>query len=123
MKPILVVDDEPMLRSVVARMLADQGFAALEAPDGATALEVVQRQGKDVALVLTDVVMPGVDGIALLEHLTRMHPGLPVLLMSGYSDRELELRSLAAPCGILRKPFSSATLLNEVRRCLGEVAA
>lgn len=123
MKPIVVVDDEPMLRSIVTRMLADHGFRALEATDGLAALELLNGLGRDVGLVLTDIVMPELDGIALLERLARTHPGVPVLLMSGYSEHELELRRLVSPCGILRKPFSSTALIAEVRRCLTTAAA
>ena len=122
MSTILVADDEPMLRSLVGRMLADHGYTALEAPDGAAALDIVSGSSRSVSLVLSDIVMPRLDGIALLERLSRSHPGLPVVLMSGYSDAELAVRTYAAPCGILRKPFSTAMLIAEVRRCLTTAA-
>ena len=118
MKQILVVDDEPMLRSLVGRMLTDAGYSVLEAADGGEALHVLERFGRDLALVISDVVMPKVNGIELLERLSLSHRGLPVVLMSGYRERELLAQGLAAPCAMLEKPFSSAALLAEVRRCL-----
>ncbi len=122
MNTIVVADDEPMLRSLVSRMLADHGYTTLEAPDGAAALDILTVPDRKVALVLSDIVMPRLDGISLLERLSRSHPGLPVVLMSGYSDAELAVRTFAAPCGILRKPFSAAMLIAEVRRCLTAAA-
>jgi len=115
---ILVVDDEPMLRSLVGRMLADEGFPVLEAADGREALDALEQFGRDVALVITDVVMPRVSGVELLERLSVSHRGLPVVLMSGYRERQLLERGLTAPCAMLEKPFSAAVLLAEVRRCL-----
>ena len=122
MKPIIVADDEPWIRTVASRVLTEEGFEVLEAADGTEALSLIERHPSGVALVVSDIVMPGVNGIELAERLARTHPRLPVVLMSGYGARELAERGLASPCGVLTKPFLPAVLLAEVRRCLAGVA-
>lgn len=114
---ILVVDDEPSIRRFAARALLEEGFAVREAADGAQALEMVHAGG--VSVLVSDVVMPRLNGVQLMEALARSHPQLPVLLMSGYAAPELEGMGIAAPCGLLTKPFSAERLIEEVRRCLG----
>jgi DNA-binding NtrC family response regulator len=113
---ILVVDDEPTVRRFAARVLADEGFAVREASDGAEALEIVRGGG--VSALVSDVVMPRLNGVQLMERLARTHPTLPVVLMSGYAARELEGMGIAAPCALIIKPFSADRLVEEVRRCL-----
>jgi DNA-binding NtrC family response regulator len=114
---ILVVDDEPSIRRFAARVLLDEGFAVREAADGAQALEIVHSGG--ISVLVSDVVMPRLNGVQLMEALARSHPRLPVLLMSGYASPELEGMGIAAPCGLLTKPFAAEVLVEEVRRCLG----
>lgn len=119
---ILVVDDEPGVRLLVCRMLAQGGYGTCEAADGAEALASL-RAGLPVDLVLSDVAMPQLNGVQLLEALSVSHPDLPVLLMSGYAAEDLVARGIAAPCGIVRKPFTPERLHDEVRRCLSEWSA
>jgi DNA-binding NtrC family response regulator len=119
---ILVVDDEPGVREMVCRMLAQGGYGTCEAADGAEALASL-RAGLPVDLVLSDVAMPQLNGVQLVEALSVSHPGLPVLLMSGYAVQDLVARGIAAPCGIVMKPFTPERLLDEVRRCLSEWSA
>jgi two-component system, cell cycle sensor histidine kinase and response regulator CckA len=116
---ILVVDDDPVVRELVCRMLAEGGYGTSEAAHGAEALAFVQA-GLAVDLVLSDVVMPELTGVELLEAVSVSHPDLPVLLMSGYAVEDLAARGIAAPCGILVKPFTQERLLDEVARCLSE---
>ena len=118
MKLILVVDDEPHVRQVAVRMLEDGGYQVLEATDGADALTMLEGGMHAVNLVVTDVVMPRVTGLQLLERLSVTHPGLPVIVMSGFSAVALSERGIAVPCAVLSKPFQAAQLLDEVRRCL-----
>ena len=122
MKSIIVVDDDPAVRRAAARLLAEEGFRVLEASDGDEAIRLAERHGPDIGLVVTDIVMPRLNGIELLERLSRIHPALPVVLMSGYTSNELMGRALVAPCGILRKPFAPEALIDEVRRCLATAA-
>jgi CheY-like chemotaxis protein len=116
---ILVVDDEPDVRRMICRILARGGYGTYEAADGAEALASL-RAGLAVDLVLSDIVMPQVDGVKLLEALSVSHPDLPVLLMSGHAAPDLTARGIAAPCGLVMKPFTQERLVEEVRRCLSE---
>jgi len=114
---VLIVDDEALIRAYAARVLAGANYHVLQAHDGLDALALI-RETDDLALVVSDIVMPGMSGVELLERLGPARPQLPVLLMSGYTTQELHARGLAAPCGVLEKPFSATQLLSAVARCL-----
>jgi two-component system cell cycle sensor histidine kinase/response regulator CckA len=115
---ILVVDDEPLVRRFAARVLEEEGFRVSEAPDGAEALRLLREEVPDADAVVSDIVMPRLNGVELLQILSSTHPQLPVLLMSGYASGELEGMGIAAPCAILAKPFAPERLVKELRRCL-----
>lgn len=115
---ILVVDDETAVRRFASRVLLKEGYEVTEASDGAEALELVEAQGGSFAVVVSDIVMPRVNGVELLQALTVSHPGLPVILMSGYATSALSELGIAAPCGIIPKPFPAERLLAEVQRCI-----
>ena len=83
MKSIIVVDDDAAVRRIASRILSEEGFRVLEASDGDEAIRLAERFGPDIGLVVTDIVMPRLNGIELLERLSRIHPALPVVLMSG----------------------------------------
>jgi CheY-like chemotaxis protein len=114
---VLVVDDEPLVRHFTSRVLLEQGYAVHEATDGVEAMAILDS-GRTVDCVVSDVVMPRLDGVKLLETLSLRRPGLPVILMSAYGSAQLAERGLAAPCAVLRKPFAPERLLQEVRRCI-----
>lgn len=120
LQQILVVDDETMVRRFASRILTEGGYGVVEAGDGAEALDLVVREKVSLDLVLTDVMMPRLSGVELLEHLSVMVPGLPVVLMSGFSAGDLTTRGISVPCGLLSKPFPPDRLLDEVRRCLDQ---
>ncbi len=122
MKSIIVVDDDAAVRRIAARILVEEGFRVLEACDGDEAIRLAELHGPNIGLVVTDIVMPRLNGIELLERLSRIDPSLPVVLMSGYTSHELMGRALVAPCGVLRKPFAPEALVDEVRRCLAAAA-
>jgi DNA-binding NtrC family response regulator len=113
-----VVDDEPLVRRFTARILEEEGFLVSQAADGIEALRLLREEVPDVDAVVSDVVMPRLNGVELLQVLSSTHPKLPVLLMSGYAGGELEGMGIAAPCGILAKPFAPERLVVELRRCL-----
>jgi two-component system cell cycle sensor histidine kinase/response regulator CckA len=115
---ILVVDDEPAVRRFASRVLSEEGFLVEEAVDGADALRRVRHSAASVDVVVSDVVMPRLNGVDLLRELATLRPSLPVILMSGYATDQLDGMGIAAPCGILTKPFSGDRLVEEVRRCL-----
>jgi signal transduction histidine kinase len=116
---ILIVEDEAAVRRMAARALAAQGYAILEAENGAEALEVLARGGSPIDLVLTDVVMPLVNGRELGERLSVERPGLRVLFMSGYTDDDIVRRGLLRPGSpFLQKPFMPGDLSRKVREVL-----
>jgi DNA-binding NtrC family response regulator len=117
---VLVVDDEPMLRSMSRRVLEEAGYAVQEAEDGAEALELVRGGLTAFHVVVADIVMPRLTGVELLQALAISHPDLPVLLMSGYGTEQFADLGIAVPCGFLAKPFLHQQLLTEVRRCIEE---
>jgi hypothetical protein len=115
---VLVVDDESAVRRFAIRTLEREGYSAFEARDGAEALELVQKGTTTFHVVVSDIVMPRLNGVELMRALALSHPDLPVLLMSGYAAGALTDMGIAAPCAILPKPFPPDRLLEEVRRCL-----
>jgi CheY-like chemotaxis protein len=113
---ILVVDDEGAVRRFALRVLEREGYSVAEARDGAEALEMV-KQGLSFDVVVTDIVMPRLNGVELMQALSTAKPDLPVILMSGYATGALAELGIVAPCAILAKPFPAERLLEEVRRC------
>ena len=108
------------MRGYAARILASEGYDVVEAGDGLEALERFQGEAPLPDLVLSDLLMPRLSGVELLSELSRLAPGVPVVLMSGYGTAELEKHGIAAPCAVLSKPFYPDALVAEVRRCLTE---
>jgi two-component system cell cycle sensor histidine kinase/response regulator CckA len=119
---VLVVDDEPVVRRYAARVLLSAGYEVHEAGDGQQALDFLEGRAGAVDVVVSDIVMPRLNGVELLETLSRAHPDLPVILMSGYGPAELAQRGIAAPCALLGKPFPPEKLVAEVQRCIRENA-
>jgi signal transduction histidine kinase/transcriptional regulator with GAF, ATPase, and Fis domain len=116
---ILIVEDESAVRRMAARALAGQGYTILEAENGAEALAVLARTAGPVDLVLTDVVMPILNGRELGERLAADRPELRVLFMSGYTDDDVVRRGLLRPgVPFLQKPFMPADLSRKVRAVL-----
>ena len=89
-----------------------------EAADGDEALELLNSGTVLAELVVSDIIMPRLNGVELLKALAETHPAIPVILMSAYADRELVEMGVVAPCGVLPKPFPAERLVQEVRRCL-----
>ena len=115
---VLVVDDETAVRRFAARVLEQGGFGVLQAGDGVEALELLKSQGQFVDAVVSDILMPRMNGVELMRKLSSTDPELPVLLMSGYPSRELSAQGIQVPCSVLSKPFAPEHLLAEVRRCV-----
>jgi len=121
---VLLVEDEPRVRDAVRRALESYGYTVLSAthPDEATTM--FQASEETVDMLLSDVVMPGYDGIELHRRLCIDHPELPVLFMSGYTDRSiLEDGVLAPGIPFIQKPFSPEQLVRKVRSVLDEADA
>lgn len=117
---ILIVDDERAVRRYVARILQQDGHTVYEAGDGDEALELLNSGTVPAELVVSDIVMPRLNGVELMKALAQTHPAVPVILMSAYADRELAEMGVVAPCGVLPKPFPAERLVQEVRRCLSK---
>jgi two-component system OmpR family response regulator len=115
---ILIVDDEPSVRDVMATVLLDAGYSVQTAADGHMALQIIDLAPPD--LIITDVMMPQLDGWALLDHAHEQNPSLPVILMSA-GDWIRGRRSTLIPDHVvfLAKPFAVEELLELVARLTG----
>jgi PAS domain S-box-containing protein len=114
---VLVVDDEPIVRRQVRRMLEAQGYAVLDAADGRAALTSMERDRPD--LVVLDVTMPGLDGTEVVREARSRGLRTPIILCSGYADFRLETRLQAdAYAAFLAKPFTLEALLAAVKKAL-----
>jgi two-component system cell cycle sensor histidine kinase/response regulator CckA len=121
---ILVVEDEAQVRQIAARALAEAGYRVLQADGGERALELVSHSADRIGLVLTDVVMPLMNGPELAAALAELRPGTPVLFTSGYTDGDIFRRGLLAPgAAFLPKPFTADMLVRAVRERIDAVAA
>ena len=120
MARILVAEDEEGLRSLVARALRQDGHEVVTANDGAEALDVLVREKGAFELLLTDIRMPVMDGIALALAAARNHPAVTILLMTGYADQRERASGLDALIhDVITKPFSLGTMRSAVEGALG----
>jgi two-component system cell cycle sensor histidine kinase/response regulator CckA len=116
---VLVVDDEQGLRDLVCRTLQAEGYETLEAGHGAEALEVMESAAESVDLVVTDVVMPGMDGRELGRRLEQRWPDLPILYISAYDVNDIFRRgSPRSSAPFLQKPFPLEGLITTVQGLL-----
>ena len=119
MARILIAEDEEGLRSLVARALMLDGHDVITANDGAEALELIVRTQGAFDLLLTDIRMPVMDGIALALAAARDHPRVAILLMTGYADQRERASGLDALIhDVITKPFSLATIRGAVNAAL-----
>ena len=124
MARILVIDDQESIRRVVRRALEQDGHQVMDASDGEMGMQVLARHGADV--VITDIFMPGQDGILTLRQIRKQFPGLKVIVISGGdSTGMMDLRKDAELLGAvksLQKPFTSRELVELVRSVLGPIS-
>ncbi len=116
---ILLVEDEEGLRTLNARGLASRGYTVLEAGNGVEAIEVLERQDGEIDLVVSDVVMPEMDGPTLLKELRRRKPELKIIFVSGYAEDAFE-KNLPEPgqFAFLPKPFTLKQLVAAVKETM-----
>lgn len=115
---VLLAEDEPALRALGRRILERHGYQVLEAATGPEALAVARDAGR-VDLLVTDVMMPGMQGRELAELMTAAHPGLCVLFVSGYgADMLIDQGVLSEQARVLEKPFAPSSLIARVRELL-----
>jgi CheY-like chemotaxis protein len=117
--PILIVDDEKAIRDIVRDWLLSAGYPVLEAEDGKTALRLVTQRNLRIGLLITDVIMPQMNGRELADRVSWIRPDLRVLFISAYtSDVLMGLGLCPSGVDLLRKPFDKAKLNGQVRRIL-----
>jgi two-component system cell cycle response regulator CpdR len=115
MPRVLIVDDEDSIRSLVARAIAMDGHETVTAADGAEALEILGNEQGVFDLLLTDIQMPVMDGIALALTAARDFPELTILLMTGFADQRERASGLNAIAhDVITKPFSAAGIRTAV---------
>ena len=118
---VLLVEDEETLRSLGAVVLETYGYNVLTAANGQEALRVAHRHRGKLDLLLTDVVMPGINGCELAAMLRNRQPGLKVLFLSGYTEEDIVSRGIPNDgSAFLNKPFSPASLVTKIRQVLDE---
>ncbi len=119
MARILIAEDEEALRSFIARALAQDGHTVTTANDGAEALDALARERGAFELLLTDIRMPVMDGIALALAAARDHPSVTILLMTGFADQRERAHGLDALIhDVITKPFSLGTIRSAVNGAL-----
>ena len=116
---ILIAEDEEPVRTLVTRALTEEGHVVVVATDGAEALDTLQSQGGGFELLLADIKMPVMDGIALALAVARDFPKLPILLMTGYADQRERAHGLQLLIhDVITKPFTLAAIRDAVKGAL-----
>jgi two-component system, cell cycle sensor histidine kinase and response regulator CckA len=118
-RTILVVDDEPDVLRLVEAILTEQGYDVVVAKGSDNAIRTFERMPRKPSLVLTDVVMPGMSGPMMVDHMLSIEPNLRVLFMSGYDDRQVVRRYVVEKgFALIAKPFTLQGLASSVREIL-----
>ncbi len=121
---VLLVEDEPSLRSLIEQVLTNQGYKVLVASMGEAGLDIANRHKEPIDLLVTDVVMPKMGGQVLAERLAVSHPEMKIIFMSGYTNNALlHNEALVEGALFLQKPFTPDVLLRKVREALSARAA
>jgi DNA-binding response OmpR family regulator len=120
--PVFVVDNDPVLRLLVSRFLVLAGYKVLEARQSSEAPDLAQRHPEPIDLLLTDVVMPGLNGFELAEAFGSLHPESKVLYMTGHSSDVPAVREAfeSAPSLFMVKPFWAEALLEKIQAVIGD---
>jgi DNA-binding NtrC family response regulator len=113
---ILVIEDDSLIRGLICKMLGKEGYQVVEASNGAQALKLLSLQRFD--LVITDFVMPKLNGPKLVKELHSVHPRIPIILMTGYLSVIKSKAILDGEAEILPKPFELAVLRSNIQRLL-----
>jgi two-component system, cell cycle sensor histidine kinase and response regulator CckA len=116
---ILLVEDDELMRSLTRQLLVEQGYAVVEASDGKSALESLEKHSGRIDLLLTDVVMKGISGPELVTRMRQAHPAVKAIYMSGYTGELIAEREiLDSGIELLEKPFTRAALLKVIQSSL-----
>jgi CheY-like chemotaxis protein len=115
---ILVAEDEVMVRNIVRHLLEGEGHEVLAAADGQEALDISRRYNGTIDLLITDVVMPRLDGFGLIRQILEERPNLRILVMTGHSPSDMGMPKMRFP--LLQKPFGPAVFRDKVRQVLDD---
>jgi two-component system, cell cycle sensor histidine kinase and response regulator CckA len=115
-KPILIVEDETPVRSLLKVMLTEEGFEVVEAKDGTVALHELWKRKGNVAMLVTDIDMGRMGGIELAQSVRAQYPDLPILFVSGLPMPQEEVERIVSGGILVTKPFDVATLVAAVRK-------
>jgi two-component system cell cycle sensor histidine kinase/response regulator CckA len=115
---LLIVEDETAVRNLVASALRNDGYQLLLASSAEEALRIVDAHSGPIHLLLTDAIMPGKSGLELANLMVARQPGLPVIVMSGYTEENLAISGLTEPPALLQKPFTPRDLRRRIREVL-----
>ena len=116
---VLIAEDEPGVRGLVRQTLEQLGYTVLDAADGYEALRVIEQHKNDIDLLLTDVIMPLMNGYELATRLKSISPRTKVLYMSGYTDDVLAFHGIGQPeIDFIQKPFTPSELAGKVEMAL-----
>ncbi len=116
---VLLIDDEAVVRAVMAKMLDSLGFEVLEAEDGVHGLEIFARHAEEICLTIVDLTMPRLDGFGTFRELRRIRPGVRVVLTSGFNEHDASSQFYGKGLsGFVQKPFRMESLRNAVRKAL-----
>jgi two-component system, cell cycle sensor histidine kinase and response regulator CckA len=114
---ILVVDDDPLIRSMCKKVVEAHGFSTILAENGAEALNIFRENHEGIALVVSDISMPVMNGIDMAQQMFAMKPHANLILMTGYTAQVL-LGKLKDLCALLYKPFTPRQLIEVIQKCL-----
>jgi CheY-like chemotaxis protein len=115
---LLFVDDEPLMTNLFETFMGKRGFHVLTAASGAEALQIVEREKDNIQLILTDMSMPGMDGLTLARELAILAPAMPIMLATGH-DADIESTAgLSNIVSVVRKPYQNRVLAEQIREVL-----
>ncbi|MCX5899544.1 MAG: response regulator [Proteobacteria bacterium] len=115
---ILVVDDEPVARDTIAELLVDVGYKVLTAPGGRNALEILEQQ-TGIDLIVSDLMMPQIDGIALTKEIRGMGLNIPIIVITGFATIELAVETMkAGAADFITRPFNNEQIKITIKKVL-----
>ncbi len=120
---VLVVDDEPVIRMLLRHTLEIADYTVLGAADGVEAIVVLKDESHRVSAVISDITMPRMNGLVLVDHAHRVHPTVPVVLTSGMHNADAIPRPIHEMItGFLEKPYSPSSVVGAIERAVGKPA-
>lgn len=115
---LLIVDDEPLMTELFEKFMTRRGFRVLTAASGPEALQIVDREKSAIRLIMTDMTMPGMDGLTLAGELGRRAPSVPVMLATGH-DADMDIaHGLPNVVAVVRKPYQNRVMAEQIRELL-----